>query len=160
MSNLDFSLPEVESFWIPQLAVGLSLFPRVEIIFPSRKPTPSSDHLLGHQEMPSSNTSPRHAARAPMALSCAAECALSLACARWALRRLSLSGADDSASWPAASPSSFAPVRARAAPRSRPGSRGTTRRSRRRRRRRRGCARRTASPTTARVGTSCSPCAG
>uniref|UniRef100_A0A0E0P0D5 Fungal lipase-like domain-containing protein n=1 Tax=Oryza rufipogon TaxID=4529 RepID=A0A0E0P0D5_ORYRU len=45
-----------------------------------------------------------------MALSCAAECALSLACARWALRRLSLSGADDSASWPAASPSSFAPV--------------------------------------------------
>uniref|UniRef100_A0A0D9ZCD7 Mono-/di-acylglycerol lipase N-terminal domain-containing protein n=1 Tax=Oryza glumipatula TaxID=40148 RepID=A0A0D9ZCD7_9ORYZ len=44
-----------------------------------------------------------------MALSCAAECALSLACARWALRRLSLSGADDSASWPAASPSSFAP---------------------------------------------------
>lgn len=60
--------------------------------------------------MSSSNTSPRHAARAPMALSCAAECALSLACARWALRRLSLSGADDSASWPAASPSSFAPV--------------------------------------------------
>uniref|UniRef100_A0A0E0KI62 Fungal lipase-like domain-containing protein n=1 Tax=Oryza punctata TaxID=4537 RepID=A0A0E0KI62_ORYPU len=45
-----------------------------------------------------------------MALSCAAECALSLACARWALRRLSLSGAGDSASWPAASPSSFAPV--------------------------------------------------
>uniref|UniRef100_A0A0D9VY46 Fungal lipase-like domain-containing protein n=1 Tax=Leersia perrieri TaxID=77586 RepID=A0A0D9VY46_9ORYZ len=45
-----------------------------------------------------------------MALSCAAECALSLACARWALRRLSLSGADDSASWPAASSSSFTPV--------------------------------------------------
>ncbi|CAL4918675.1 unnamed protein product [Urochloa decumbens] len=45
-----------------------------------------------------------------MALSCAAECALSLACARWAARRLSISGADDSASWPAASPSSFAPV--------------------------------------------------
>ncbi|KAF0910254.1 hypothetical protein E2562_001442, partial [Oryza meyeriana var. granulata] len=45
-----------------------------------------------------------------MALSCAAECALSLACARWALRRLSLSGAGDSASWPSASPSSFAPV--------------------------------------------------
>uniref|UniRef100_A0A0E0D5K2 Uncharacterized protein n=1 Tax=Oryza meridionalis TaxID=40149 RepID=A0A0E0D5K2_9ORYZ len=45
-----------------------------------------------------------------MALSCAAECALSLACARWALRRLSLSGAGDSASWPAASHSSFAPV--------------------------------------------------
>ncbi|KAL5210855.1 hypothetical protein ABZP36_006478 [Zizania latifolia] len=33
-----------------------------------------------------------------MAFSCAAECALSLACARWALHRLSLSGADDSAS--------------------------------------------------------------
>ncbi|RCV41231.1 hypothetical protein SETIT_9G119000v2 [Setaria italica] len=45
-----------------------------------------------------------------MAISCAAECALSLACARWAARRLSLSGADDSASWPAASPASFAPV--------------------------------------------------
>ncbi|PUZ37366.1 hypothetical protein GQ55_9G113800 [Panicum hallii var. hallii] len=45
-----------------------------------------------------------------MAFSCAAECALSLACARWAARRLSLSGADDSASWPAASPASFAPV--------------------------------------------------
>ncbi|CAN6298052.1 unnamed protein product [Urochloa humidicola] len=45
-----------------------------------------------------------------MALSCAAECALSLACARWAARRLSISGADDSASWPAASPASFAPV--------------------------------------------------
>ena len=44
-----------------------------------------------------------------MAFSCAAECALSLACARWAARRLSLSGADDSASWPAASPASFAP---------------------------------------------------
>ncbi|KAF8674422.1 hypothetical protein HU200_048255 [Digitaria exilis] len=45
-----------------------------------------------------------------MALSCAAECALSLACARWAARRLSLSGADDSASWPAASHASFEPV--------------------------------------------------
>ncbi|KAB8093260.1 hypothetical protein EE612_020002 [Oryza sativa] len=109
--------------------------------------------------MPSSNTSPRHAARAPMALSCAAECALSLACARWALRRLSLSGADDSASWPAASPSSFAPVpracrsalaawqqghdEAEQAPTPAPSR-----------------ARRTASPTTARAGRSCSPCAG
>jgi hypothetical protein len=45
-----------------------------------------------------------------MALACAAECALSLACARWAVWRLSLSGADESASWPAASPASFAPV--------------------------------------------------
>ena len=45
-----------------------------------------------------------------MAFSCAAECALSLACARWAARRLSLSGADDSASWPAASRASFEPV--------------------------------------------------
>ncbi|RLN41663.1 hypothetical protein C2845_PM01G30580 [Panicum miliaceum] len=45
-----------------------------------------------------------------MAFSCAAECALSLACARWPARRLSLSGADDSASWPAASPASFASV--------------------------------------------------
>ncbi|KAJ1293922.1 hypothetical protein BS78_01G106700 [Paspalum vaginatum] len=45
-----------------------------------------------------------------MALSCAAECALSLACARWAARRLSHSGAADSASWPAAPPASFAPV--------------------------------------------------
>ncbi|OEL19054.1 hypothetical protein BAE44_0019928 [Dichanthelium oligosanthes] len=45
-----------------------------------------------------------------MALSCAAECALSLACARWAARRLSLSGDDDSASWPAATPASFASV--------------------------------------------------
>lgn len=45
-----------------------------------------------------------------MALSCAAECALSLACARWVARRLSLSGADDSALWPAASHASFAPV--------------------------------------------------
>ncbi|CAD6214235.1 unnamed protein product [Miscanthus lutarioriparius] len=45
-----------------------------------------------------------------MALSCTAECALSLACARWLARRLSLSGADDSASWPTASSASFAPV--------------------------------------------------
>ncbi|TVU45407.1 hypothetical protein EJB05_04894, partial [Eragrostis curvula] len=45
-----------------------------------------------------------------MALSCAAECALSVACARWAVHRLSLSGGDDSASWPAASSASFAPV--------------------------------------------------
>jgi hypothetical protein len=45
-----------------------------------------------------------------MALACAAECALSLACARWVVWRLSLSGADESASWPTASPASFAPV--------------------------------------------------
>ncbi|KAG0546433.1 hypothetical protein BDA96_02G446900 [Sorghum bicolor] len=45
-----------------------------------------------------------------MALSYTAECALSLACARWVARRLSLSGANDSASWPAASPGSFAPL--------------------------------------------------
>ncbi|KAK3146300.1 hypothetical protein QOZ80_3BG0264270 [Eleusine coracana subsp. coracana] len=45
-----------------------------------------------------------------MALSGAAECALSLACARWAARRLSISGSDESASWPAATPASFKPV--------------------------------------------------
>ncbi|GJN23542.1 hypothetical protein PR202_gb11201 [Eleusine coracana subsp. coracana] len=45
-----------------------------------------------------------------MALSGAAECALSLACARWAARRLSISGSDESASWPAATPASFKPT--------------------------------------------------
>ncbi|KAG8097943.1 hypothetical protein GUJ93_ZPchr0013g34749 [Zizania palustris] len=60
--------------------------------------------------MPASRSHPPRHARGAMALSCAAECALSLACARWALHRLSLSGADDSASWSAASTSSFAPV--------------------------------------------------
>ncbi|KAL6637709.1 hypothetical protein ACP70R_025281 [Stipagrostis hirtigluma subsp. patula] len=46
-----------------------------------------------------------------MLVACAAaECAISVACARWAVGRLSLAGADDSASWPAASAAAFAPV--------------------------------------------------
>jgi hypothetical protein len=92
-----------------------------------------------------------------MALSYTAECALSLACARWVARRLSLSGANDSASWPAASPGSFAPVprACRAAPRSPP----TTTTSSWGRCPRCRSARRTASSTTALAGRWRSPCA-